>query len=61
MLTATGEEEGKVTEGPNIRSSVKMAKPPVFNGEVGKVREFIMAYRLYLRMKIRGVTTEEQI
>ena len=38
-----------------------MAKLPVFSGEVEKVEEFIMTYRLYLKMKIRDATVEEQI
>ena len=38
-----------------------MAKPPVFNGEAGKVAGFIIACRLYLRMKIREAMVEEQI
>jgi len=48
-------------EGSNIGSNIEMAKPPVFNGEAGKVGEFIIACRLYLRMKIRKTTVEEQI
>ena len=38
-----------------------MAKPPVFNGEVGKVGGFIIACRLYLRMKMKEAVVEEQI
>jgi len=38
-----------------------VAKPPVFNGEVEKVKGFIMAYRLYLRIRMRGTIVEEQI
>ena len=53
MLAATGE--------PNTGSNVKVAKPPVFSGETEKIGGFIMVYRLYLRMKMRGVTVEEQI
>jgi len=40
---------------------MKVAKLPVFNGEVGKIRGFIIACRLYLRMKIREAMVEEQI
>ena len=48
-------------EKPNIESNIKMAKPLVFNEEVEKFGSFIMACRLYLRMKIRGIIVEEQI
>jgi len=51
-------EEGTTKE-PNTGFSIKMAKPPVFNGEAGRVGGFITACWLYLRMKIRGETVEE--
>ena len=38
-----------------------MAKPAIFNGEAGKVGGFITTCRLFLRMKLRGATVEEQV
>ena len=38
-----------------------MAKLPVFNGEAGRVGGFITACKLYLRMKMREATVEEQV
>ena len=38
-----------------------VAKPAIFNGEAGKVRGFIMACRLFLKMKLREATVEEQV
>ena len=38
-----------------------MAKLAIFNGEAGKVGGFITACRLFLRMKLRGATVEEQV
>jgi len=58
LLTAAKERD---TEGPNTRSNVKVAKPPVFSREVGKVGGFIIACRLFLKMKMREVMVEEQI
>ena len=55
LLTAAKERD---TGGPNTRSNVKVAKPPVFSREVGKVGGFIIACRLFLKMKMR---VEEQI
>jgi len=60
LLAATeGREE--MTEEPNIGSNIKVAKPPVFNREAGKVGGFITTCRLYLRMKMRRTIVEEQI
>ena len=46
---------------PNTESNVDMAKPPTFNREVGKVSYFLIAYRLYIRMRIREAIVEEQV
>ena len=40
---------------------MEVAKPAIFNGEVERVGGFIMACRLYIKMKLRGNTVEEQI
>jgi len=53
--------KGGETEGSNIESNIEVAKPLVFNKEAERVRRFITAYRLHLRMRIRGATIEEQI
>ena len=52
---------GRRAEESNTGSHIEMAKPPVFNGEAGRVGEFIIACKLYLRMKMREVLVEEQI
>jgi len=52
---------GRGTEGSNMGSHMKVVKPPVFNGEAGRVGGFITACKLYLRMKMREATVEEQI
>jgi len=51
-----GEAE-RGTTGPKV----EVAMPAIFNGEAGRVGGFITAYRLFLRMKLRGATVEEQI
>ena len=45
--------------GSSIGSNVEVAKLLVFGREAEKVGGFIRAYRLYLRMKMRGVMVEE--
>ena len=47
--------------GSNAGPHMEVVKPAIFNGEAGKVGGFITACRLYLRMKLRGATVEEQV
>jgi len=56
---AGGMERG--TMGSNMRPHVEVAKPAIFNREAGKVGGFVTACQLYLRMKMREVTVEEQL
>jgi len=60
-LIAGGAVEEKMVEGSNAESHIEVAKPLVFNREVGKVGGFIIACRLYLRIKMREAMVEEQI
>ena len=52
---AGGAERGMT--GPKV----EVAMPAIFNREVGKVGGFVTTYRLYLRMKMREATVEEQV
>ena len=52
---------GDVVRGSNDGSHMEVAKPAIFNGEAGKVGGFIMACRLFLRMKMKGNIVEEQV
>ena len=47
--------------GPNTGAYMEVEKPAIFNGEAGRVGGFITACRLYIKMKLRGNTVEEQI
>jgi len=56
---AGGMERG--TTGSNMGPHVEIAKPAIFNGEAGNVGGFVTTCRLYLRMKMREATVEEQV
>ena len=60
-LIAGGAVAGRGVEGFHARSHMEVARPSIFSGEAGKVKGFIMACKLYLRMKMREVPLEEQI
>ena len=47
--------------GGGAGSNIEMVNPPMFNGEASRVGGFITVCRLYLRMRMRGATVEEQI
>jgi len=44
--------------GFNIKSNIKVAKLPT---NTSKVLDFLMVYRLYIRMRIRNILVEKQI
>jgi len=63
LLAAGGEGGAGTTEratmGSNMGSHMEVAKPAIFNREAGKVGGFVIACRLYLRMKMKEATVEE--
>jgi len=42
-------------------TSTKVVRPQMFNRTSSKIPEFVMACRLYIRMKMRRMAVEEQI
>ena len=52
---------GGAAMGSNTGSHMEVAKPAIFNGEAGRVGGFITACRLYIKMRLRGNTVEEQV
>ena len=47
--------------GSNMGPHMEVAKPAIFNGEAERVGGFITTCRLYIKIKLRGNTVEEQI
>ena len=60
-LIARGAVVGRVVEGSNTGFHMEVARPSIFSREAGKIGEFIMVCKLYLRMKMKEAPLEEQI
>ena len=52
---------GGAGTGPNTGAHMEVAKLAIFSGEAGRIGGFIMACRLYIKMRLRGNTVEEQV
>ena len=50
-----------MTSRPNIRLNIEVAKLLIFNRKVSRISGFLMACRLYIRIRMRDVIVEEQI
>jgi len=61
LAAQVGAGAGGAGMGPNAESHMEVAKPAIFNREAGRVGGFITACRLYIKMKLRGNTVEEQV
>ena len=61
LVAQGGVGAGGAGTGSNTGAHMEVAKPAIFNREVGKVGGFIMACRLYLKIKMRGISVEEQV
>ena len=61
-LLVAREEIGKeeaVAPKPNTRLNIEVNKPPIFNRDISKFLRFIIACKLYIRMRIRNMSVEE--
>ena len=58
-LLAGGVVAGRTAGGE--AASTEAARPQIFDGTLSKVSGFIMAGKLYIKMKMREVVVEEQI
>jgi len=61
LLAQGGAGAAGETMGSNMGSHMEVAKPAIFNRETAKVGGFITACRLFVRMKLRESTVEEQV
>jgi len=46
---------------PNTGSNIEVAIPPTFNRELERVPEFMIACKLFIRMKMREEAVEKQV
>jgi len=60
LLTVQGGAGGAAT-GSNAGPHMEVAKPAILDGEAEKVGGFITACRLFIRMKLREMSVEEQV
>ena len=51
----------KAAPRPRHEFQSEMAKPPLFDGNPGKVVGFIIVYKLYIRIRMRKKLVEEQV
>ena len=61
LVVQEGAGAGGTGAGSNMGSHMKVAKPAIFNGEAGRVGGFITVCRLYIKMRLKGNTVEEQV
>ena len=62
LETLIAERRGEVAVSkPNIRSNVKVTKPPIFNEDASKFSGFLIVYKLYIRMRVRNISVKKQI
>ena len=54
-------KRGEAVLRPNTRLNSKMAKSSTFNGDVSKVVSFVIACKLYIRIRMIEILIEEQI
>jgi len=57
-LAKRGIEKGAVKAGGG---SIEVVRPQTFDGTLSKISGFIIACKLYIRMKMRRAAVEEQI
>jgi len=61
LLVAEGVGAGAAVSRSNIGSNTEVVKPQVFNGTARKILEFLIVYKLFIRIRMRNNSVEELI
>ena len=44
---------------PNTKSNIEVVKPQIFNRKAGKVSEFLIACKLFIRIRMRDMEVKK--
>ena len=60
-MLLVAERLGATVSGPNTGSNIEVAKPQIFDRATRKLFGFLIACKLFIRMRIRKAAVKEQI
>jgi len=61
LIAQAGIGGGEAVMASRPKSNIEVTMLQTFNREIGKILGFLMVCRLYIRIKIRDISVEEQM